>query len=79
MGQQYSDMKCPSATAIFVNDIELVQRGEVHLQRVRLQRGDRAGSGRWIYNLNTQQKTPRVKERSFTSLARQSTKSTKTT
>ena len=46
-----------------VNDIELAQRGEVHLQRVRLQRGDRAGSGRWIYNLNTQQKTPRVKER----------------
>ena len=29
-----------------VNDIELAQRGEVHLQRVRLQRGNRAGSGR---------------------------------
>ena len=29
-----------------VNDIEPAQRGEVHLQRVRLQRGDRAVNGR---------------------------------
>jgi len=27
-------------SAAIVNDIELAQRGEVHLQRVRLQRGD---------------------------------------
>jgi len=37
-----------------VNDIELAQRGEVHLQRVRLQRGDRA-----VFFRDVRDETPR--------------------
>ena len=49
-----------------VNDTEPTQRGRGLFTEGR----SRRESGAIFYNLYTQQKTPRVKERSFTSLAR---------
>ena len=49
-----------------VNDTEPTQRGRGLFTEGR----SRRESGAVFYNLYTQQKTPRVKERSFTSLAR---------
>ena len=49
-----------------MNDTEPTQRGRGLFTEGR----SRRESGAVFYNLYTQQKTPRVKERSFTSLAR---------